>query len=311
MKLNEILGTKYPYIAGAMANISTAEFVAAVVNNGAMAVIATATMTPDQVREQIAKCRSLTDKPFGINLMLMNPHIDEIADVIIEEGIKFITTGAGSPGKYMAKWKEAGITVFPVVPSVALAKRMEKSGADGVIAEGTESGGHVGETTTMALIPQVVAAVDIPVVAAGGIASGRQMLAAEILGATGVQIGTVLLTSDECPVHQNYKEAVVKAKDTDTVVTGRASGVPVRVLKNQMTREHIKLEQSGADKMALEQMTLGALRRAVHEGDTSRGSVMAGQVAGMACEIKPIGEIFADLYAQYEAVKGDIKSGKI
>ncbi len=311
MKLNEILGTKYPYIAGAMANISTAEFVAAVVNNGAMAVIATATMTPEQVREQIAKCRSLTDKPFGINLMLMNPHIDEIADIIIEEGIKFITTGAGSPGKYMAKWKEAGITVFPVVPSVALAKRMEKSGADGIIAEGTESGGHVGETTTMALIPQVVAAVNIPVVAAGGIASGRQMLAAEILGATGVQIGTVLLTSDECPVHRNYKEAVVKAKDTDTVVTGRASGVPVRVLKNQMTREHIKLEQSGADKMALEQMTLGALRRAVHEGDTSRGSVMAGQVAGMACEIKPVGEIFEDLLNEYNAIKGDIKSGKI
>ncbi len=311
MKLNEILGTKYPYIAGAMANISTAEFVAAVVNNGAMAVIATATMTPDQVRLQIAKCRSLTDKPFGINLMLMNPHIDEIADIIIEEGIKFITTGAGSPGKYMAKWKEAGITVFPVVPSVALAKRMEKSGADGIIAEGTESGGHVGETTTMALIPQVVAAVNIPVVAAGGIASGRQMLAAEILGATGVQIGTVLLTSDECPVHQNYKEAVVKAKDTDTVVTGRASGVPVRVLKNQMTREHIKLEQSGADKMELEKMTLGALRRAVHEGDTSRGSVMAGQVAGMACEIKPVGEIFEDLMAEYNAIKSDIKSGKI
>ncbi len=309
MNLNKILGTEYPIIAGAMANISTAEFVAAVVNNGAMAVIATATMPPDMVREQIAKCRSLTDKPFGVNLMLMNPEIDAIADLVIEEGIKFVTTGAGNPGKYMEKWKAAGITVFPVIPSVALAKRMERSGADGIIAEGTESGGHVGEITTMSLLPQVAAAVSIPVVAAGGIASGKQLLAAEVLGACGAQIGTVLLASDECPVHENYKNAIVKAKDTDTVVTGRASGVPVRVLKNQMTREYIKLEQQGADKMELEKFTLGGLRRAVSDGDMSKGSVMSGQVAGMVSEIKPMSEIFKTLMKEYSDAKSAIKEG--
>ncbi len=307
MNLNEILKTKYPIIQGAMANISNGEFAASVANCGAMGIIASGAMEPDLLREQIRKCKSLTDKPFGVNLMLMNPRIDEIADMIIEEEVKFITTGAGNPGKYMAKWKEAGITVFPVVPNATLARRMEKAGADGIIAEGTESGGHVGEMATMALIPQVVSAVNIPVVAAGGIASGKQMLAAEILGASGVQIGTCLLVSNECPVHDNYKNAVLGAKDSDTVVTGRNSGVPVRVLKNQMTREHVKLEKSGADKMELEKFTLGALRRAVVEGDVSHGSVMVGQVAGMVAKIMPMSEIFDNMISEYNALKQKIK----
>ncbi len=307
MNLNKILNTKYPIIQGAMANISNGEFAANVSNSGAMGIIASGAMEPDLLREQIRKCKSLTDKPFGVNLMLMNPRIDEIADMIIEEEVKFITTGAGNPGKYMDKWKEAGITVFPVVPNVTLARRMEKAGADGVIAEGTESGGHVGEMTTMALVPQVVSAVNIPVVAAGGIAGGKQMLAAEILGANGVQIGTCLLVSEECPIHENYKNAVIGAKDSDTVVTGRGSGAPVRVIKNQMTREHMKLEKSGADKMELEKYTLGALRRAVVEGDVKLGSVMAGQVAGMVAEIKPMSEIFTDMLNEYNACKQKIK----
>ncbi len=311
MTLNKILNTKYPIIQGAMANISTAEFAAQVSNNGAMGIIATATMEPDMVRQQIRTCKELTKNPFGVNLMLLNPHIDEIADLVIEEGVRFITTGAGNPGKYMEKWKAAGITVFPVVPNATLAKRMEKSGADGVIAEGTESGGHVGEMTTMALIPQVVSAVNIPVVAAGGIASGKQMLAAEILGATGVQIGTCLLVSEECPIHENYKNAVIQAKDSDTVVTGRSSGAPVRVIKNQMTREHIKLEKSGADKMELEKYTLGALRRAVFDGDTKTGSIMAGQVAGMAGEIKPISQILQSMVDEYMSEKQRIASETI
>ncbi len=307
MTLDKILKTKYPIIQGAMANISTGEFAANVANCGAMGIIASGAMEPDMLREQIRKCKSLTQNPFGVNLMLMNPWIDEISDMIIEEGVKFITTGAGNPGKYMEKWKDAGITVFPVVPNATLAKRMEKAGADGIIAEGTESGGHVGEMTTMALIPQVVSAVNIPVVAAGGIASGKQMLAAEILGAQGVQIGTCLLVSEECPIHANYKNAVVEAKDSDTVVTGRNSGVPVRVLKNQMTREHLKLEKSGVDKMELEKFTLGALRKAVVEGDVSRGSVMVGQVAGMVSQIKPMADIFTDIICEYNAEKTKIK----
>ncbi len=306
MNLNEILGIKYPIIQGAMANISDAKFAAAVSNSGAMGIIATAVMPPETVRQEIKLCKTLTDKPFGVNLMLMNPQIDEIADIIIEEGVKFITTGAGNPGKYMQKWKDAGIVVFPVVPNSTLARRMEKAGADGVIAEGTESGGHVGELTTMALIPQVVSAVNIPVVAAGGIASGKQVLAAEILGAYGVQIGTCLLTSEECPVHENYKNAVINSKDSDTVVTGRNSGVPVRVLKNPMTREHMKLEKSGADKMELEKYTVGALRRAVVDGDVKTGSVMAGQVAGMVSEIKPLDEIFESLMSEYNEIKKQI-----
>ncbi len=307
MELNKILGTKYPIIQGAMANITNGEFAAACANNGMMGIIATGGMKPEQVREEIKKCKSLTDKPFGLNLMLMNPAIDEIAKIVVEEGIKFVTTGAGNPEKYMQEWKANGVVVFPVVPSATLARRMEQSGADGIIAEGTESGGHVGELTTMALVPQVIEAVNIPVVAAGGVANGKQLLATEILGAVGVQIGTCLLVSEECPIHINYKNAVIKSKDSDTVVTGRSSGVPVRVLKNQMTREYLKLEKEGADKHKLEQFTLGSLRRAVFEGDIMRGSLMSGQVSGLVKEIKPLKDILENLMSEYEEAKKAIK----
>lgn len=291
MKLNEILGIEFPIIQGGMANIATAEFAAACSNAGAMGLIGCGGMNTEQLREQIRKCKTLTDKPFGVNLMLMNPCADEMADMVVEEGVKFLTTGAGNPSKYMARWKEAGIKVYPVVAAVALAKMLERAGADGVIAEGTESGGHVGETTTMALVPQVVDAVSIPVVAAGGIADGRQLAAAYALGACGAQVGTCLLASVECPIHENYKKAVLKAKDRDTTVTGRSVGAPVRIIKNKMAREYVQKEYAGATLEELEHYTLGSLRRAVFDGDTETGSLMAGQVAGMVHEIKPVREI--------------------
>ena len=234
--------------------------------------------------------------------MLMNPYASEIVDVIIEEGVPVVTTGAGNPGAYMAKFKEAGIKVFPVVPSVGLAKRMERAGADALIVEGGESGGHVGEMTTMALVPQVVDAVNIPVIAAGGIADGRGMIAAFALGACGVQIGTCLLVADECPIHENYKEAVIKAKDTDTVVTGKSVNTPVRSLKNQMTREYLKLEGHIESREELEKLTLGGLRKAVHDGDVKTGSVMMGQIAGMIQEKKPMQQILNEMMESTEAV---------
>ena len=295
MKLNEILGIEFPIIQGGMANIATAEFAAACSNAGAMGLIGCGGMNTEQLREQIRRCKALTDKPFGVNLMLMNPCVDEMADMIIEEKVQFVTTGAGNPGKYMAKWKAAGIKIFPVVAAVALARLLERAGADGLIAEGGESGGHVGETPTMALVPQVVDAVSIPVVAAGGIADGRQLAAAYALGACGAQVGTCLLTSVECPIHENYKKAVLKAKDRDTTVTGRSAGAPVRILKNKMSREYIKREYEGATLEELEHFTLGSLRRAVFDGDTENGSLMCGQVAGMLHEIKPVRQIFQEL----------------
>ena len=294
-KLNEIWGIEFPVIQGGMANIATGEFAAACSNAGAMGLIGCGGMNTEQLRGQIRTCRSLTDKPFGVNLMLMNPCVDEMADMVVEEGVRFITTGAGNPTKYMARWKEAGIKVYPVVAAVALAKLLERAGADGLIAEGTESGGHVGETTTMALVPQVADAVSIPVVAAGGIADGRQLAAAYALGACGVQVGTCLLASIECPIHENYKKAVLKAKDRDTTVTGRSVGAPVRILKNKMSREYVKREYEGATLEELEHLTLGGLRRAVFDGDTETGSVMCGQVAGMLHEIRPLRQILQDL----------------
>ena len=294
-KLNEILGIEFPVIQGGMANIATGEFAAACSNAGAMGLIGCGGMNTEQLRGQIRTCRSLTDKPFGVNLMLMNPCVDEMADMVVEEGVRFITTGAGNPTKYMARWKEAGIKVYPVVAAVALAKLLERAGADGLIAEGTESGGHVGETTTMALVPQVADAVSIPVVAAGGIADGRQLAAAYALGACGVQVGTCLLASIECPIHENYKKAVLKAKDRDTTVTGRSVGAPVRILKNKMSREYVKREYEGATLEELEHLPLGGLRRAVFDGDTETGSVMCGQVAGMLHEIRPLRQILQDL----------------
>ena len=298
MKLHEILGTEFPFIQGGMANIATGEFAAAVSNAGALGLIGAGGMTPESFRENIHKCRSLTNKPFGVNIMLMHPQADELAKIAAEEKVAVITTGAGSPGAYVPMWKEAGAKIFPVVSAVSLAKMMAKAGVDGIIAEGTESGGHVGETTTMALVPQVCDAVDIPVIAAGGIACGRQLVAAYALGACGAQLGTCLLVSEECPIHPNYKEALLKANDRATVVTGRSVNAPVRVIKNQMTKDYIAHEKAGADKMELEKFTLGSLRRAVFDGDTRTGSLMAGQVAGMLHEIRPLRAIFEELEAQ-------------
>lgn len=298
MKLNELLDIKYPLIQGGMANIATGEFAAAVSNAGGLGLIGAGGMNVETLRDNIHKCRALTDQPFGVNIMLMNPQAKEMAQLVIDEKVKIVTTGAGNPGVYMKSWKEAGIKVFPVVPSVALAKRMEKAGADGVIVEGCEAGGHIGEMTTMALVPQVVQAVSIPVVAAGGIASGSQLLAAYALGACGAQIGTVLLGSEECPIHQNYKDAVIKAKDTSTIVTGRIGGTPVRILKNKMAKEYVKKERQGATIEELEVYTLGSLRKAVFDGNVDEGSLMAGQVAGMIHEIKPVKDILEGLISE-------------
>jgi len=296
MKLNDITGTKYPIIQGGMANIATGVFAAAVSNAGALGLVAGGGMPAEALRKEIHICRENTDKPFGVNLMLMNPDVENIAKMLYEEGVAFITTGAGNPGKYINMWKEKGTKIFPVVASVALAKMMERAGADAVIAEGGESGGHVGDMTTMTLVPQVVDALDIPVIAAGGIADGRQFAAAMMLGACGVQIGTCLLVSKECPIHDNYKEALLKAKDNSTTVTGRSQGAPVRIIKNEMAREYLKLEASGAGRDELEKITLGGLRRAVVDGDVLRGSVMAGQVCGQLKEIRSLEEILKDMY---------------
>ena len=305
-KLNEWLGIEFPFIQGGMANIATAEFAAAVSNAGALGLIGAGGMPPEVFQESIRRCRSLTDKPFGVNIMLMHPQVEQLAAIAAEEKVAVITTGAGDPSRFIPAWKESGAKVIPVVAAVALAKLVAKRGADAVIAEGTESGGHVGETTTMALVPQVVDAVDIPVIAAGGIASGRQLLAAYALGAIGAQVGTCLLVSEECPIHENYKKAVLKAKDRDTlkakdrdtVVTGRSVDAPVRCLRNQMTNAYIAKEKEGADRMELEHFTLGGLRKAVFDGDVKTGSVMAGQVAGMLHEIKPLRQIFEEMTAQ-------------
>ena len=297
MKLNELLGTEFPIIQGGMANIATGEFAAACSNAGALGMIATGGWDAARLRTEIRRAKELTGKPFGVNLMLMSPYADEIAQVILEEGVKVVTTGAGNPGKYIPAWKAAGIKVMPVVAAAVLARRLERYGVDAFIAEGTESGGHVGEMTTMALVPQVIDAVSVPVIAAGGIADGRQMAAAYALGAIGVQVGTCLLASAECPIHQRYKEAILKAKDSDTVVTGRSIGGPVRVLKNKMSRTYLELEKRSASLEELEQVTLGGLRRAVLEGDVENGSVMSGQVAGMLHEIRPVRQIFEELTA--------------
>ena len=305
-KLNEILGTEFPFIQGGMANIATGAFAAAVSNAGAMGLVGSGGMDAEALRREIRTAKDNTDKPFGVNLMLMNPHIDDLAKVVVEEGVRFVTTGAGNPGKYVPAWKDAGIKVFPVVAAPILAKRLERYGVDGFIAEGTESGGHVGEMTTMALVPQVVDAVSVPVVAAGGIADGRQLAAAFALGACGVQMGTCLLVSEECPIHENYKQALLKAGANDTVVTGRATGAPVRVLKNKMAQEYLQLEKSNPPLAELEKLTLGSLRRAVFTGDLDTGSFMSGQVAGMLHEIKPLRQIFEDLMAGYEAVRKEL-----
>ena len=278
----EMLGIKYPVIQGGMAWIADAELAAAVSNAGGLGLIAAMNSNGEQLCEQIRKAKELTDKPFGVNLMLMSPYIDEAVSVVCEEGIKVVTTGAGNPAKYMEQLKSAGVKVICVVASVALAVMVERMGASAVVAEGCESGGHVGDTTTMALVPQVVDAVNIPVIAAGGIADGRGMAAAFMLGAQAVQMGTRFLTAKECNVHPNYKEKVLKAKDRDTIVTGKSLGHPVRALKNRMTRDFQAKELDPATTPdELEKMGAGALRRAAIEGDVKTGSCMCGQIAGL------------------------------
>ena len=304
MRLDKMLGIKYPFIQGGMANIATGEFAAAVSNAGGLGLIGAGGMNTDMLRENIRKCRTLTDKPFGVNLMLMNPEADAMAELLVEENVKIVTTGAGSPAKYMEKWKSNGMMVIPVVSSAALAIRMERFGAEAVVAEGTESGGHVGEMTTMTLVPKVVDSVNIPVIAAGGIADGRGIAAAFMLGAKGVQMGTHFVVTDESQVHENYKERIIKAKDIDSKVTGRTTGHPVRALRNDMTRKYLELENAGAEFEELEKLTLGGLRKAVVEGDVKNGSVMAGQIAGMVKERMSCKELVQKLVNETDALIG-------
>ena len=299
-RLCELLGIEYPIIQGGMAWVATAELAAAVSNGGGLWLIAAGGAPADVVREQIRKCRTLTDKPFGVNVMLMSPFAEEVMQMIIEEKPAVVATGAGNPAKYIPLLKEAGIKVMPVVPSVALAARMEKSGADAVIAEGTEAGGHIGELTTMVLIPQIVDAVSVPVVAAGGFADKRGTMAAFSLGADGIQVGTRFICSDECIAHENYKQAVIKAKDRDAVVTGRSTGAPVRALKNKLTKEYDRLEKEGASFEEIEKLGVGGLRRAFEEGDVEMGSLMAGQSAAMVKKIEPCADIIKSYFEGIE-----------
>ena len=295
-KVTELLGIEYPIIQGGMAWVADYHLAAAVSEAGGLGIIGSGGCNGDWVRDQIRKARELTSKPFGVNVMLMNPHAPEIAKVLIEEKVKVVTTGAGSPEKFMADWKAAGIKVIPVIASVAYAKRMEKCGADAVVAEGTESGGHIGEATTMTLVPQVVDSVSIPVIAAGGIADARGVKAAFALGAQAVQCGTVFVAADETNIHQNYKDMVLKAKDIDTKVTGRSTGHPVRAIRNGLTREYMRLEEEGATLEELEQLSLGSLRKAVVDGDTSMGSFMAGQRSGLVCKQRSCKTIIEEMF---------------
>lgn len=296
----EALGIEYPIIQGAMAWIADSTLASAVSNAGGLGVIAAGGNTPENVRAEIRRAKELTDKPFAVNIMLLNSNAGEVAKIVCDEGVKVVTTGAGSPGKYMAMWKSHGIKVIPVVASVALAKRMERSGADMIIAEGCEAGGHIGELTTMALLPQIVDAVNIPVIAAGGIADERGMMAAIALGAKGFQVGTRFLVAKECTVHENYKKKVIDAKDMDSVVTGRSTGHPVRVLRNRLTREYVKLEKEGTSLEDLEAMGTGTLRKAVVDGDINNGSVMAGQVAALVKKEESCEEIIKDFVKKTE-----------
>ena len=293
--INEMLGIRYPIIQGGMAWVATWELASAVSNAGGLGIIGVGGADVNWVAEQIRQMKEHTDKPFGVNLMLMNPQADEIAQLLAKEQIPVITTGAGNPAKYMESWKAVGAKVIPVIASVALARLMERAGADAVVAEGTESGGHIGSATTMTLVPQVVDAVNIPVIAAGGIADARGFAAALMLGASGVQMGTRFVAAKESIVHKNYKEKLIKAKDIDSEVTGHSTGHPIRVLRNKMTREYLRMEKEGASLEELEKMTLGALRKAVVEGDVTTGSVMAGQIAGLVKSEDTCAEIIEEI----------------
>lgn len=302
MSITKLLGIKYPILQGGMAQIALAPLAAAVSNAGGLGIIASGGFSADRLREEIRKCKELTDKPFGVNLMLMAPNKDELAQVIVEEGVKVVTTGAGNPAPFIEMWKKAGVKIIPVIPSVKIAKKMESLGVDAIVAEGTEAGGHVGETTTMALIPQIVDAVNIPVIAAGGIADGRGIVAAYALGAQGVQVGTRFLATEECPVHENFKKAVLECGDTDTLVTGRSLGGPVRSIKNPMTVKFLELERRGASRDELEELSLGSLRKAVLDGDTENGSVMSGQISGMINEITTVEKAITTMFEEVNEV---------
>ena len=309
-RVTDLLGIEYPIIQGGMAWVAEYHLAAAVSNAGGLGIIGAGGADADFVRNQIRQAKALTNRPFGVNLMLMNPAADEIAQVIVEEGVRVVTTGAGSPAKYMQMWKDAGVKVIPVVASVAMAKMMERAGADAVVAEGTESGGHIGETTTMALVPQVVDALEIPVIAAGGIGDGRGVAAAFMLGAEAVQLGTGFIVTQECWAHENYKNKILKAKDIDTKVTGRSTGHPVRCLRNKMTNAYLKAEEEGASLEELEQLTLGGLKKSVVDGDSDNGSVMAGQIAGLisnqtTCE-EYVKTLIRDAVATINKVSRDI-----
>lgn len=299
-RISKLLKTEYPILQGGMAWVAEYHLAAAVSNAGGLGIIGAASAPPEVVREQIRKTKELTKNPFGVNVMLLNPNAPEVAQVVIEEGVKVVTTGAGNPGKFMKDWKEAGVVVIPVVASVAMAKMMERGGADAVIAEGMESGGHIGSQTTMTLVPQVADAVSIPVIAAGGIADGRGIAASFLLGAEGVQMGTRFLVAKESIVHPNYKERVIKARDIDSEVTGMSTGHPIRVLRNAMSREYLKMEQEGASFEELEHLTLGSLRKAVVDGDVVNGSLMAGQSAGMVKKEQTCEEIMQEIVKEAE-----------
>ena len=299
-RITELLGIKYPIIQGGMAWVAESTLAAAVSNAGGAGLIAGGAAPIDYLREQIRRAKSLTDKPFGVNIMLMSPNAEDLAQLIIDENVKLVTTGAGNPGKFMDAWKAAGIKVIPVIPSVALAKRMERAGADAVIAEGTESGGHIGEITTMCLVPQVADAVEIPVIAAGGIADGRGVAASFMLGAEGVQVGTAFLASEECKIHENYKKLVVDAKDTDSIVTGRFTGHPCRGVKTRFAKNLLTFEREGGSPEEFEQITLGSLRKAAVDGNIDEGSFLCGAIAGMVNEIKPCKDIVETMFIQAE-----------
>lgn len=303
-RVSRLLGTKYPVIQGGMAWVAEYHLAAAVSNAGGLGIIGAASAPPEVVREQIREVKARTNQPFGVNVMLLNPNAPEVAKIVIEEKVPVVTTGAGSPAKFMEAWKQAGVVVIPVVASVAMAKMMERAGADAVVAEGMESGGHIGEETTMTLVPQVVDAVSIPVIAAGGIGDGRGIAAAFMLGAEAVQMGTRFVVAKESIVHENYKQRIIKAKDIDSAVTGRTHGHPVRCLRNQMTREYNRLEAEGKSFEELEYLTLGTLRKAVQEGDTTNGTVMAGQIAGLVTKEQTCKEMIDEMMEQADKLLG-------
>ena len=307
MVITKLLGIKYPVFQGGMAQIARHELASAVSNAGGLGIIASGGMSIEQIREEIVNCKKHTDKPFAVNLMLMMHNIDEIIDVVIEEGVGIVTTGAGTPRKYMPKLKEAGIKVIPVIPSVKAAKKMEELGCDAVVVEGMEAGGHVGESTTMALLPQVTSAVNIPVIAAGGIADGRGVAAAYCLGASGVQMGTVFLATEECPISDNYKNVILEAVDTSTTLTGTKFGAPVRGIKNELTKRYHELEEKSSTLMELEELTLGSLRKAAYEGDVENGSIMSGQIAGLVNEIRPVKDVIEGIFEEAKEVLAKTK----